>query len=123
MKSNPALLGGLLKSKPTRSNTFGCSATSAFFVLGDKRHSESTSDVLAYGGETMELPTVADAHKAQEELEQRVADRTATLAKNNRRLRHEIKEGKTGRTDDSEGTPIPPVFAGTTGSGSSVDFL
>ena len=30
MKNNPALPGGLLKSKPTWSNTFGCSATSAF---------------------------------------------------------------------------------------------
>ena len=40
MKSNPALPGGSLKSKPTWSNTFGCSATSAFFVLGDKRRSE-----------------------------------------------------------------------------------
>ena len=27
-------------SKPTWSNTFGCSATSAFFVLGDKRRSQ-----------------------------------------------------------------------------------
>ena len=40
MKSNPALPGGLLKSKPTWSNAFGCSATSAFFVLGDKRRSQ-----------------------------------------------------------------------------------
>ena len=30
MKNNPALPGGLLKSKPTWSNTFGYSATSAF---------------------------------------------------------------------------------------------
>jgi hypothetical protein len=29
-----------LKSKPTWSNSFGCSATSAFFVSGDKRHSQ-----------------------------------------------------------------------------------
>lgn len=42
----------------------------------------------------MQLPTVADAHNAPEELEQRVADRTAKLAKNNRRLRHEITERK-----------------------------
>ena len=40
MKNNPALPGGSLKSKPTWSNAFGCSATSAFFVLGDKRRSE-----------------------------------------------------------------------------------
>ena len=33
MKGNPALPGGLLKSKPTWSNALGCSATSAFFVL------------------------------------------------------------------------------------------
>jgi len=34
MKSNPAVPRGSLVSKPTWSNTFGCSATSAFFVLG-----------------------------------------------------------------------------------------
>ena len=28
------MAGGSLKSKPTWSNTFGCSATSAFFVFG-----------------------------------------------------------------------------------------
>ena len=33
MKSNPVLPGGLLKSKPMWLNTFGCSATSAFFVV------------------------------------------------------------------------------------------
>ena len=33
MKNNPAVPGGSLKSKPTWSNTFGCSATSAFFVV------------------------------------------------------------------------------------------
>ena len=37
MKSNSALPGGSLQSKPTWSNTFGCSATSAFFVLGNER--------------------------------------------------------------------------------------
>ncbi len=31
MKSNPAVPGGSFASKPTWSNTFGCSATSAFF--------------------------------------------------------------------------------------------
>jgi hypothetical protein len=34
MNGNPALPGGLLTSKPTWSNTSGCSATSAFFSLG-----------------------------------------------------------------------------------------
>jgi hypothetical protein len=33
MKSNLALPGGLLTSKPTWSNTFGCSTTSALFLL------------------------------------------------------------------------------------------
>ena len=42
----------------------------------------------------MVLATVADTHKVQEELEQRVADRTATLAKTNQRLTHEIEERK-----------------------------
>jgi len=36
IKSNSALPGGLLKSKPTWPYAFGCSATSAFFVLGVK---------------------------------------------------------------------------------------
>jgi len=54
MKSNSALPGGLLKSKPTWPNTFGCSATSAFFVLGNKSRSKSTTDgfdVRTHGGE------------------------------------------------------------------------
>ena len=33
MKSNPAVPRGSFESKPTWPNTFGCSATSAFFVL------------------------------------------------------------------------------------------
>ena len=33
MKSNPAVPGGSLVSKPTWRNTFGCSATSAFLLL------------------------------------------------------------------------------------------
>ena len=37
MKSNPAVPGGSLESKPTWPNTFGCSATSAFFVLAVRR--------------------------------------------------------------------------------------
>jgi uncharacterized protein YbcI len=41
MKSNPAVPGGSFESKPTWSNTFGCSATSAFFVLGCERRSQS----------------------------------------------------------------------------------
>ena len=32
-KNNSALPGGLLKSKPTWPNAYGCSTTSAFFVL------------------------------------------------------------------------------------------
>ena len=36
MKNNPALPGGSLKSKPTWPNAFGCSATSAFFVLATR---------------------------------------------------------------------------------------
>ena len=41
MKGNPAMPGGWLASKPTWSNTSGCSATSAFFVLGDARRLQS----------------------------------------------------------------------------------
>jgi hypothetical protein len=33
IESNPNFPGGLLTSKPTRSNALGCSAASAFFVL------------------------------------------------------------------------------------------
>jgi hypothetical protein len=36
MKNNPALPGGLLKSKPTWPKTFGCSATSAFLFLATR---------------------------------------------------------------------------------------
>src|ERR1039458_928493 len=36
MKNNPVLPGGLLKSKPTWSNTFGCSPTSAFLFLATR---------------------------------------------------------------------------------------
>jgi len=37
MESNPAMLGGSLTSKPTWSDTSGCSAASAFFVLGSAK--------------------------------------------------------------------------------------
>ena len=37
MKNNPAVPGGSLTSKPTWSNAFGCSATSAFFVFVGRR--------------------------------------------------------------------------------------
>ena len=58
----------------------------------------------------MQLPTVADAHKVPEELEQRVADRTATLVKTNQRLRHEIKERKqTEETIRKEHRSWPPA--------------
>ena len=40
MESNPAVPGGSLTSKPTWSNTFGCSATPAFFVLVGRRAAE-----------------------------------------------------------------------------------
>jgi hypothetical protein len=45
MKNNPALPGGLLKSKPTWSNAFGCSATSAFLfsVVGIQARKVSMS--------------------------------------------------------------------------------
>jgi len=33
MESNPAVPGGSLASKPTWSNSFGCSTTSAFFCF------------------------------------------------------------------------------------------
>ena len=55
MKDTPANPGGSLKSKPTWPNAFGSSATSAFFVLSEKKHT--------HGGKTMQLPTVADAHR------------------------------------------------------------
>ena len=45
MKGNPAGLGGSLTSKPTWSNTYGCSTTSAFFVLGDMT-GETTRGIL-----------------------------------------------------------------------------
>jgi len=37
MKSNSALLGGSLKSKPTWSNAFRCSTTSAFFDFDGRK--------------------------------------------------------------------------------------
>ena len=37
VESNSVVPGGSLVSKPTWSNTSGCSATSAFFVLGCAR--------------------------------------------------------------------------------------
>jgi hypothetical protein len=43
MKSNPAAPGGQLTSKPTWSNTSGCSATSAFFVLVGRRRPDKRS--------------------------------------------------------------------------------
>ena len=43
MKSDPALPGGSLTSKPTWSNTSGCSATSAFFVLVGRRGADERS--------------------------------------------------------------------------------
>jgi uncharacterized protein YbcI len=57
MESNPAVLGGSLMSKPTWSNTSGCSATPAFLVLGCVRRYQSL-----LGGQAMEKldPSVAE---------------------------------------------------------------
>jgi hypothetical protein len=41
-----------LKSKPTWRNAFGCFATSAFFVLGDKRRSYPLNILAIKGGDT-----------------------------------------------------------------------
>ena len=38
MESNPALLGGSLKSKPTWQNILRCSAMSAFFAFSGRSH-------------------------------------------------------------------------------------
>src|ERR1035438_6021787 len=75
MKSSPALPGGSLMSKPTWSNTFGCSATSAFFVLGDvklsstrrkKRHEKARSNHDAAGRTGgQRLPTASDWLRTQ----------------------------------------------------------
>ena len=43
MKSNPALPGGLMTSKPTCPNTSGCLDTSAFFVLVGRRGPDERS--------------------------------------------------------------------------------
>jgi hypothetical protein len=54
MKSNSALPRGLLKSKPTWPNTFGCSTTSAFLfaVVQDVRNPHTDGfDVRTHGGE------------------------------------------------------------------------
>jgi hypothetical protein len=48
MKSNSALPGGSLVSKPTWSNTCGCSTTSAFFVLGGRRRADDRFFVERY---------------------------------------------------------------------------
>ena len=50
MKGNSASPGGPMKSKPTWSSTFGCSATSAFFVLGCVRRSPSLRGGSRNGG-------------------------------------------------------------------------
>ena len=84
MKCNPDLPGGSLKSKPTWSNAQGCSATSAFFVLGDKSRSEAAVHPL--NGETQA------ARRSQDEHERRVVNNTARLAQANEQLRREIKE-------------------------------
>ena len=55
MKSNPAVPGGSLTSKPTWSNTFGCSATSAFFVLGSVRRTQLQRGESRNGGATLSV--------------------------------------------------------------------
>ncbi len=59
MKNNPVVPGGLLKSKPAWSNTFGCSATSAFLFAvvqdGRKPSTEGFFSVLAPEDNTMLL--------------------------------------------------------------------
>ena len=68
--------GGSLVSKPTWWNTFGCSATSAFFVLGDVRRStnivgrESDGEPQSNRGTAdcssgNRFPTAADGPRAQ----------------------------------------------------------
>jgi hypothetical protein len=110
MKNNSALPGGSLKSKPTWPNAFGCSATSAFFVLGDGRYSQPKGEALMIEQNTLVaeptevIPTDRKSfksrspdhkrafRKAQEGLERQVVDRAARLTPANERLRHEIKE-------------------------------
>ena len=48
MKSNPALSGGLLKSKPTWPNAFGSSTTSAFFVLSKAAYEGHIPAIYSY---------------------------------------------------------------------------
>jgi hypothetical protein len=48
VKGNSALPGGSLVSKPTWSNTCGCSTTSAFFVLGGGRGADRRFFVERY---------------------------------------------------------------------------
>ena len=52
MKSNPAVPGGSLTSKPTWSNTSGCSATSAFFVLAGPPSGRNNGHGKQHGAST-----------------------------------------------------------------------
>jgi hypothetical protein len=61
MNSNSALLGGLLNSKPTLSNTFGCSATSVFLLPKRRQRRPRTANrmqTLCYGARGAGMVTV-----------------------------------------------------------------
>jgi hypothetical protein len=122
MKNNSALPGGSLKSKPTWSNACGCSATSAFFVLGDRRHSQPKGEVLMIEQDTLVakpsefIPTNRTSFKskspdhkrsfrnAPKRLERQVADRAARLTPANEQLTQEIKEHR--RAEDPEKSDV-----------------
>lgn len=57
MKGNPPAAGGPFESKPTWSNTSGCSATSAFFVCGGMECAVVTRD------EPMDQPASTKTHQ------------------------------------------------------------
>jgi hypothetical protein len=77
MKRNPDFPGGSLKSMPTWSNALGCSATSAFFVLGDPSPGFATSkrqDTYVAKPTAVSLADRKSLRKPREGLKQRVAD-------------------------------------------------
>ncbi len=68
MKGNPALPGGSLTSKPTWSNTSGCSATSAFFVSPESARidgiqlSREAREVCGCSGPSLSLQLAPRGH-------------------------------------------------------------